>query len=347
MNLDSSTSDRSVGTTRGAHAMAPVRHPWRAAALFAALLLAIGPAAPADAQKFPLKPIRMVVPYAAGGSNDLVARIISKEIGETLGQPVVIENRPGAGTTIGAAAVAAAPPDGYTLELMANSHVITSLLYPKLPYDALADFTHVIHLGTAPVILAVNPELPVREVRELVALAKARPGQLNFASAGSGSTMHLTGELFRFAAGVNMTHVAYKGGLPAINDVVAGQVQTIFADIAAVPFLANGKLRGLAVAGPKRSAALPGLPTLAEAGVPDVVSEIWFGVLAPARVPRAVVMRLNGAINDALRKPDVAQRLASFGIEPTGGSPEAFSALLGAERRKYAEVIKAAGVRLD
>lgn len=325
--------------------MKTARSGWRVVRLVVGLIGAT--CAAAAAQTFPVKPIRMVVPYAAGGSNDLIARVINQEIGETLGQPVVIDNRPGAATTIGAAVVAAAPPDGYTLEIMANSHIITSLLYPKLPYDAIADFAPIIQLGTAPIVLAVHPGLAAQNVRELVALAKARPGQLNFASAGNGSTLHLTGELFRLAADATIVHVPYKGGLPAITDVVGGQVQMIFADLAAVPFLSEGKLRGLAVAGPQRYAALPDLPTLSEAGLPGVVSEIWFGILAPARTPPAVVARLNGALNAALAKPEVVQRLAGFGFTPAGGTPDAFAALLASEREKYARIVKAADIRLD
>ena len=301
----------------------------------------------APAQDYPARPMRWVSPWPPGGANDIFSRIIAQRLSETLGQPVVVENRPGAAGAIGTEAVAKSPADGYTLTLGSSpTHAIAPSLNPALPYDPLRDFDAVTLVAVVPNVLVVNPALPVTSVRELVALAKSRPGTLNFASAGNGTSQHLSGELFKVMAGVDMVHVPYKGTAPALAELLAGQVQLTFDNIPALlPHIQSGKLRALAVTPATRSAALPNLPTVAEAGVAGYDASVWFGVFVPAGTPRPLVLRLHGEIARALAAPEIKSRMAALGAEVSGIGPDAFRDFWRKEIPKWAEVVKAAGIK--
>lgn len=303
-----------------------------------------------QAQAYPARPIRFVVPYAPGGPLDLIARAIGQKLTEATGQPVVVDNKPGAGGNIGADIVAKAAPDGYTIVMGAvATHAINPTLYPKIPYDPVKDFTPVAMVAVVPNVLVVNPALPVKSVKELIDFAKARPSYLNFASGSSGSTGHLAGELFNALAGVQMVHIPYKGGAPAMADLLAGQVQLMFDNLAnAQPQIKAGKLRALAVTTAQRSAFAPDLPTLAEAGVPGFDLTTWFGIFLPGNAPRDIVLRLNTEINKALSAPDMRDRLEKMGAEPpANNTPERFAAFIKVEFDKYARVIKASGAKVE
>ncbi len=296
--------------------------------------------------QYPAKPIRLVVPFSAGSATDILARIIGSKMGEGGTWQVVVDNRPGAGGTLGATTVAKAPPDGYTLILVSVGHAINATLYPKLGYDTLKDFTAVSMVASVPNVLVVNAASPYKSVRDVIAAAKARPGALNFDSAGSGSSTHMSGELFKMQAGVEIMHIPYKGTGEALTDVMAGRGDMMFAPtVSAMPFVKQGKLRALAVTTPKRAAALPDIPTVAEAGLPGYAFDSWFGVLAPAGTPKEIVNALNAEIGKALAAPDVRERLAAQGAEPRGGSPQEFAATIQAEIGKLAPVVKQSGVR--
>ena len=301
----------------------------------------------APAQDYPARPMRWVSPWPPGGANDIFSRIIAQRLSETLGQPVVVENRPGAAGAIGTEAVAKSPADGYTLTLGSSpTHAIAPSLNPALPYDPLRDFDAVTLVAVVPNVLVVNPALPVTSVRELVALAKSRPGTLNFASAGNGTSQHLSGELFKVMAGVDMVHVPYKGTAPALAELLAGQVQLTFDNIPALlPHIQSGKLRALAVTPATRSAALPNLPTVAEAGVAGYDASVWFGVFVPAGTPRPLVLRLHGEIARALAAPEIKSRMAALGAEVSAIGPDAFRDFWRKEIPKWAEVVKAAGIK--
>ena len=304
----------------------------------------------ADAQGYPSRPIRLVVPYPPGGPLDIMARAIGQKLAEALGQPVVVDNKPGAGGNIGADLVAKAAPDGYTILMGAvATHAINPTLYPKIPYDPVKDFTPVAMVAVVPNVLVVNPALPVKSVKELIDFAKARPSYLNFASGSTGSTGHLAGELFNALAGVQMVHIPYKGGAPAMADLLAGQVQLMFDNLAnALPQVKAGKLRALAVTTAQRSAFAPDLPTLAEAGVPGFDLTTWFGIFLPGNAPRDIVLRLNTEINKALNAPDMKDRLEKMGAEPpANNTPERFAAFIKVEFDKYARVIKASGAKVE
>jgi tripartite-type tricarboxylate transporter receptor subunit TctC len=318
--------------------------------LFCASVALALPACGALAQGYPAKPIRFVVPYAAGGPLDLIARAIGQKMAESTGQPVVVDNKPGAGGNIGADIVAKAAPDGYTIVMGAvATHAINPTLYPSIPYDAVRDFTPVAMVAVVPNVLVVNPSLPARNVQELIALARAKPSYLNFGSGSTGSTGHLAGELFNTLAGVKMVHVPYKGGAPAMADLLAGQVQLMFDNLAnALPQVRAGRLRALAVTTAQRSAFAPELPTLAEAGVPGFDLSTWFGVFLPGNAPRDIVVRLNAEVNKALNAPDMRSRLEKMGAEPpTNNTPERFAAFIRVEFEKYARVIKASGAKVE
>src|SRR6185295_13562447 len=297
---------------------------WRAAALVASLLAG----AAALAQDYPAKPLRLVVPFPPGGGNDTVARVIAQRMSPALGQPVVVDNRPGAGGSVGAEAVAKAPADGYTLFLAGvGSHAVNPNLHPKLPYDPVKDFAPITLIASAPSVLVVNPSIPARNVAEFTAYARANPGKLNYASNGNGSAAQLAATMYESMAGVRMVHVPYKGIAPALTDLLNGEVQLMFGTIVAlVPHLQAGKLRALAVTSRKRSVLLPDVPTLAESGLPDYQAGSWYGVLAPAGTQRPIIERLHGTIVKALQQPDVAQRLAAEGAEVIGSTPEEFAA---------------------
>jgi tripartite-type tricarboxylate transporter receptor subunit TctC len=300
------------------------------------------------AQAWPSKPVRLVVPFAPGGATDIIGRLIAQKLGERLGQPVVVENKPGAGTTIGNALVAKAAPDGYTLLFAPTPFVITQALYPSLPYDAAKEFAPVSLLAVSPFILVVNDALPARNVTELVALARANPGKLTFCSAGSGSVPHLSGELFKLNANVDIVHVPYKGGGPAIIDLIGGQVSMMFATpIEVMAHVNSGKLRVLATTASKRLAALPDVPTVQESGVPEFAVYAFFGMLAPAGTPRAVIDRLAAEVERVMADKEVLQRFAEQSAEPRVLGPEAFTAFLATERSKWADVVKRSGAKLD
>ena len=318
----------------------------RALALLAMTLCA---APLAFAQQFPAKPIRIVVPFPPGGFSDVFARIIGNEMNKAWGQQVVVDNRPGAGGNIGADIVAKAPPDGYTLcNCTIGTHAVNPTLFSKLPYDPIRDFVAVAFVVEAEGLLVVHPSLPVKTAKELIALARSRPGQLSYASAGAGTTSHLAGEVFKTMTKTNITHVPYKGNVPAITDLMSGQTQMLFATLPTVLPQVNGdRLRGIAVLGSKRSAALPSMPTLAEAGVPGFEVNNWTGLLAPAGTPAAVVSRLNTEVNRIMQLPDVQARLPREGLRHVAMTPQQFGDFVKNEKEKWAPIVKATGAKAD
>ena len=317
--------------------------------LFLLLALMLG-CVGASAQGYPGKPIRFVVPYPPGGSVDIAARGVGQKLTEAWGQAVVIDNRAGAGGNIGADFVAKSPADGYTLLMGAvATHAINPTLYGKLPYDPVKDFTPVALVVQVPNILVLNPAVPAKSVRELIELARARPGSLNFASGSTGSTGHLAGELFNTMAGVKMVHIPYKGAAPATADLLSGQVQLMFDNLAnALPNVKAGRLRALAVTTLARSPAVPDLPTIAESGLPGFDLTTWFGVMVPAGTPPDIVVRLNAEIVRALNAKDMRERLRQMGAEPpVNNTPENFTAFIRAEAAKYAKVVKDSGAKVE
>jgi tripartite-type tricarboxylate transporter receptor subunit TctC len=298
----------------------------------------------AAAQSFPEKPIRMVVGFAAGGPNDTQARLIGAKLAESLGQQVIVDNRAGASGIIGTQFVARSAPDGYTLMLISAGHTIVSLFHDQMPYHAVNDFAPVTQVSSSPFVLVVHPSLPAQSVRGLIQLAKARPGQLLYGSAGNGSSLQIATELFNSMAGIKMVHVPYKGGAPATNDLLAGHVQLMFNNVvSSLPQARAGRLRALAVTSAKRSSAAPELPTISET-LPGYEVDAWYGVIAPRGTPPAIVSRLRSEIVKAIAYPDVRQRLSSLGLEPVGGTPEDFGRLLQNELTKWAKVVKEAGI---
>ena len=302
----------------------------------------------ARAQDYPARPIRMIVPFPPGGGNDTMARTIGQKLTEAWGQQVIVDNRPGAGGVIGADLAAKAAPDGYTLLLGGVGPLaIAPNLAPKPPYDSPADFAPIALVAAAPLIVVVHPALPAKSIADLIALARAKPGKIDYASNGKGGSSHLAAELFRITARIELTHVPYKGLSQALTDLIAGQVPLMFSSMVAIlPQVRAGKLRGLATTGAKRAAAIPELPAVAET-LPGYQAASWYGVLAPARTPQPIVARLNGAIAAMLKSPDVRERMAQEGAEPAGGSPADFAAYIGAERARMAKVIKASGEKFE
>jgi tripartite-type tricarboxylate transporter receptor subunit TctC len=312
----------------------------------AAAVLALSGAS-ALAQTYPSRPIRLVVGFTPGGGVDINARLLAPKLTEFLGQPVIVENRPGAGTNIANELVAKAAPDGYTLLINTPAVAINMALYRKLPYDTLRDLVAVSIFSEAPNILVVHNGVPARDAKELVALARAKPGVLNYSSAGSGTTQHLAGELLKLRTGTDIVHVPYKGTAPSLTSLVAGEVDMSFANIPAIlQHVKAGRLRPLASTGTKRAELMPDVPTMKEAGV-DVEVTVWYAVLAPAATPREIVGALANAIIKAARSPDIRQRLLDQGAEPVGSTPEEFDRVLRAEVAKWQEVIGAAGIRAD
>jgi tripartite-type tricarboxylate transporter receptor subunit TctC len=301
------------------------------------------------AQVYPSKPIRLVVPFPAGGTTDILARAVAQRLTDDWGQPVVVDNRPGAGGNIGTELVAKAAPDGYTLEMgTVGTHAINASIYSKLPYDPVRDFAPVILVAGVPNVLVVNPAVPATSVQELIAYAKANPGKLNFASPGNGTSGHLCGELFKAMAGVQMTHVPYKGSAPALQDLIGGQVQLMFDNLpSALPQIKAGKLRALAVTSTARAPALPDAPTVAEAGVPGYAAASWFGIFAPAGTPPTVIAKLNIAIGTWLASPDAKEKMLALGADPGSGSPEDFARHVVAESAKWAMVVRDSGAKVD
>jgi tripartite-type tricarboxylate transporter receptor subunit TctC len=313
-----------------------------------AVLLAVC-ASGAWAQAYPTRPIRLVVPFPAGGTTDILAREVGQRLSVTLGQPVVIDNRPGAAGNIGTELAARSAPDGYTLLMCTvNTHAINPNLYAKLPYDHVKDFAPVILVAGVPNVLEVTPALPVNSVADLIKLAKEKPGQINFASSGSGTSIHLSGELFKTMAGVDMTHVPYKGSAPAITDLMGGQVQVMFDNLpSSLQQIKAGKLRAIAVTSAKRAPALPDVPTIAESGLPGFEATSWFGIVAPAGTPPAIIARINADIDQWLQSPDVKEKLLAQGAIAAGGTPEQFAAHIRSETEKWAKVVKASGAKVD
>jgi tripartite-type tricarboxylate transporter receptor subunit TctC len=303
----------------------------------------------AHAQAWPSKPIKWVVPFAPGGTTDILARTVGEKLAVALGVPVVVENKPGAGGGVGAEIVAKSPPDGYTIMGgTISTHAINASLYAKLPYDPVKDFEPITLIARLPNMLVVNPAVPANNVKELIALLKANPDKYTFASSGNGTSQHLSGELFKTMAGVEMQHVPYKGSPPALQDVVGGQVTMTFDNITtAWPLAKAGKLRALAVTTTKRSAIAPDVPTLAESGLPGFEVGSWQGVFAPAGTPKEIVRRLNAEIVKILGMPDVREKLTALGAEPVGNSPDEFSAMVKAEVVKWSEVVKKSGAKVD
>lgn len=302
----------------------------------------------AQAQNFPTRPVRIVVPLAPGGSADVLARIVGEQLGAHWGQPVLVENRPGAGGNIGAEAVARSPGDGYTLLLGTLGIHAASAIYPRLSYDPARELAPVTVLGELPNVIIVNPSVPARNLRELVEIARARPGPLSFGSAGSGSSTHLAGEAFLLAARVQIAHVPYRGSGPALNDLVAGNIQVMFENLPTVPPLAQaGSVRPLAVTSAHRSPAMPDVPTAEEAGLPGYVATAWLALAAPASVPAPLLERLNADTRAVLATPALRERLASLGITPVGGTVAESRAFFASETEKWNRVIQAAGIRLN
>jgi tripartite-type tricarboxylate transporter receptor subunit TctC len=312
-----------------------------------AVLLALTPFI-VHAQSYPTKPVRLVVGFTPGGGVDINARLLAPKLTEYFGQQVIVDNRPGAGTNIANEFVAKAAPDGYTLLVNTAALAINMSLYKKVNFDAIKDFAPISVFSQSPNILTVHPSLPVKGVNDLVALAKAKPGAMNFSSAGAGTTQHLTGELFKLRTGTNFVHVPYKGSAPSLTALLSGEVELTFANIPAISGHVKAKrLRALANAGDKRSDQLPDVPTLREAGIKGVEVVVWYGVLAPAATPAEIVNSLSGAIAKAARSPDTRQRLIEQGAEPVGNSPQEFAKLMREELTRWAEVVKVSGAKAD
>ena len=304
--------------------------------------------AASSAQGYPNKSIRLVVPFPAGGPTDVIARAVAQKLTESMGQQVVIDNRGGSGGNIGADIVAKSAPDGYTLLMAIVSHAINASLYSKLPYDTVKDFAPITRTGSATIIMIAHPSLPAKSIREFIALAKARPGQLSFASPGSGTPHHLAGELLKTTAGIDMAHIPYKGAAPAVIDLMGGQVPVGFVSLpAALPHVKAGKLTALGITTSKRSAIAPEIATFAEAGLAGYDLENWYGALAPGGTPKEIVDRLNAEIVRALQLPDVKERLYSQGFEIHTSTAEEFAAFIRSEIVKWAKIVKASGAKVD
>jgi tripartite-type tricarboxylate transporter receptor subunit TctC len=317
----------------------------------AVLVLALFQAASAAAQTadlYPSKPVRLILPFPPGGGTDILGRLIAERLSASLGQPVVVENRGGAGGNVGAEAAAHSAPDGYTLLLVAPTLAISPSLYSKLAFDPTRDFAPISLVATVPNVMITNPSVPAKTLQEFIALAKAKPAAMNFGSGGSGTSNHLGGELFNIVAGVQLVHVPYKGVNLAMNDVLAGNIQLVLIGIpAAAPNIKSGRLRALAVLARERSAALPDVPTAAEAGLPDFEVTTWYGMLAPAGTPRPIVARLNGELVRIMHSPELKERLAAMATDPWTSTPEEFAAYIKEETARWAEVVRKAGIKAE
>ena len=313
--------------------------------LLAALTFGVHAQAP-----YPNHPVRIVVPFPAGGTTDILARATAQKLTETLGQPFVVENRPGAAGNIGAEIVAKSPPDGYTMLMgTVGTHAINASLYEKMPYDHVKDFVPVVLVAGVPNVLVVHPSVPAKSVQELIAYAKANPGKLNFASSGSGTSIHLSGELFKTMTGVSMQHVPYKGSAPALADLTGGQVQLMFDNLpSALPLIKAGKLRALAVTSLARASALPDVPTVAESGLPGFEASSWFGLLAPAGTPKDVITKVNAEVAKWLATPEAKEKLAAQGaIVASGLTPDDFTRHIASETTKWQKVVKDSGAKVE
>jgi tripartite-type tricarboxylate transporter receptor subunit TctC len=305
---------------------------------------------PARAQAYPIRPIRLVVPYPPGSGTDIVARLLAQKITENWGQQVIVDNKPGAGAIVGVEAVARAAPDGYTIGIGDTGPLaINPALYDKLPYNPAADFVAITHVANLPFVLVVHPSQPVTTVPELIALAKSQPGKLNYASVGNGSAVHLASELFKRLAGIDIVHIPYKGSAPALTGLLAGEVSLMFVNLfSSIPHLQAGRLRVLAVASPTRTALLPDLPTIAEAGLPGYAFLAWFGIIAPAGTPEPIVDKLNGEFRRILALPDVRDRMLNQGgTEPVGSTSAEFADLMRSDMVKWGKIVKESGARVD
>ena len=321
----------------------------RAVLCLVAAVLWFGLAGNALAQDYPTRPIRLVVPYPPGSGTDIVGRLLAQRMSEELRQQVYVENRPGAGATTGTASVAKAEPDGYTI-LMADLGplAIAPSFYRQLPYDPVKELAPITEVAVLPFLLVVHPSVPARSVAELIALAKSKPGQLDYASVGNGTAVHLATELFKQRAGIDVLHVPYRGSAPALTDLVVGRTAMMFVNVlSARSFVESGQLRALAIGTPQRSSVMPDLPTVAESGMPDFEAVVWFGLLAPAATPRPIIEKLNGLVVGILGNPDFKRKLAEQAAEAVPSAPEKFSALIKEEIDKWAQVIRASGVHLE
>jgi tripartite-type tricarboxylate transporter receptor subunit TctC len=301
------------------------------------------------AQPYPAKPIRIIVPFPAGGTADIMARVVGQKMTETWGQQVLIDNRSGAGGNIAADLAAKSAPDGYTLFLCTvGTHAVHQTLYEKLPFDPIKDFSAVAYIAGVPNVVVVHPSIPVKSVKELIGFIKARPGRINFGSSGTGSSVHMSGEMLKVMAGLDMTHIPYKGNPQAVTDLMAGQIELMITNMPSViPYIQSGRLRALAVTTKARSPALPDLPTMEEAGLPGYESSAWFGLLSPAAVPRDIVSKLNAEVMRIVGLEDVKRNLASQGAYPLAMTPDEFGAFMKAETAKWAKIVKASGARAD
>ena len=301
------------------------------------------------AQPYPAKPIRVIVPFPAGGTADIMARVVGQKMTGTWGQQVVIDNRAGAGGNIAAELAAKAAPDGYTLFLCTvGTHAVHQTLYKKLPFDPIKDFSAIAYIAGVPNVVVVHPSIPAKNVRELIAFIKARPGQINFGSPGTGTSVHMSGEMLKVMAGLDMTHIPYKGNPQAVTDLLAGRIELMITNMPSViPYIRSGKLRALAVTTKDRSPALPDLPTMKEAGMPGYESSAWFGLLGQAAVPRDIVIKVNAEVVRIVKLADVRQNLASQGADPLVMTPDEFGDFMKTETAKWAEVVKASGARAD
>jgi tripartite-type tricarboxylate transporter receptor subunit TctC len=311
-----------------------------------ATALGISVAAPASAQNYPARAVRIIAPFPAGGSSDLVARILAQKLTEMNGQQFIVDNRPGAGGTLGTELASKAPADGYTLSVGNVAPLAVNVsLFKKLPYDPVNDFSPIAMSATGTTVLVVHPSLPVRTTKELIALAKSKPGQLNYGSGGSGTPAHLTGELFRYMAKVNIVHVPYKGTGQSVNDLIAGHIQFIFASMpVGLPHVKTGRLRGIAVTSEKRSSLAPELPAVAET-IPGFQFDSWWGLVAPTKTPNDIIIKLNGQLLKIVQQADVKERFAGLGLEPVGTSPQQYSAFIKSEIEKVARIAKAIGLQ--
>ena len=315
----------------------------------AAMLACAALATPAFAQPaYPSKPVRIISIFAPGGGNDVICRLVAQQLTERLKQQVIVENRVGANGIVGTEAVARAAPDGYTFTLIPSGHTVNASMYKKLPFDSLKDFTPITLAGSGPLVLAVHPSLPLKNVRDLIALAKSRPGQLTYVSSGIGASGHLAGALFDTMTGTKMEHIPYKGMSLAVSDLMGGQVSMTFGtSLSVIPHVRTGRLRALAVTGAQRSPALPGLPTIAESGVLGYEAGLWYGFVGPARMPPEIVQRLNAEIVAILAQPDTREKLASQGLDARSSTPDEFARVLAADIVRWAEVVQKLGLRAE
>ena len=337
-------SVRAISVSSGTH------HPVRVFSLAFLCVLCVLCGKPhfAFAEGYPSKPIRIIVPYPPGGFNDTLARTLGQKLTEKWGQPVIVDNRPGGGATIGTNLAAKSAPDGYTLLIVSFAFAVNPALFASLPYDTAKDFSPIVHAASTPNLLVVNPELPVKSVKELIALAKSKPGKFNYASAGNGSSNHLSMELFKNLTGVDIVHIPYKGSAPAVTDLIGGQVDLMFDNVPNVlAQVKAGKLRALAVSSRERSPFVKELPTVAESGVPGFDVSVWFGVVAPAGTPQSVIAKLNAEFNGILKLVGIREAFNKQGVEPAGGTPEEFSSFLAAQTTKWGKVVKESGAKAE